>query len=87
MEQLPTILGALILAGILWIMKTVQEHSVTLAELKTTLTGQSGNNGIVGDVKSLREKAHVQGDHIHALIGRSELAELRLNQIDERLSA
>ena len=87
MEQLPTILGALILAGVLWIAKTVSDHSVALAEIKTTLTGQSGNNGLQGEVKTLRAKAHDHGDAIHALNGRADVVDLRLSQIDQQLSA
>lgn len=87
MEQLPTILGALILAGVLWIAKTVSDHSVLLAELTTTLTGKSGNNGLQSEVKGLRDKAHAHGDAIHALNGRADVVDLRLNQIDQQLSA
>ena len=54
MEQLPTILGALVLTGILWIIKEVQAHSVALAEIRRDLTGASGDNGVVGEVKALR---------------------------------
>lgn len=87
MEQLPTILGALILAGVLWIAKTVSQHSETLAVMKTVLTGADGTNGVQGEVKSLRAKAHHQGDAIHALIGRADITDMRLDQIDQRLSA
>lgn len=87
MEQLPTILGGLILAGVLWIAKTVSAHSVTLAELRTTLTGAKGDNGIAGEVKQLRAKAHEQAGEIQALTTRSELHELRLDNHDQLLSA
>ena len=57
MDQLPTIIGALVLAGILWIIKEVQSHSVALAEIRRDLTGASGDNGVVGDVKALRAQS------------------------------
>lgn len=87
MDQLPTILGALILAGVLWIAKTVSSLTVDVAKMNTTLTGANGDNGVVSEVKALRAKAHSQGDDIHALMGRADIVDLRLNQIDERLSA
>jgi hypothetical protein len=87
MEQLPTILGALILAFVLWIAKAVQEHSVALAEIKRDLTGASGDNGVVGETKALRVKAHEHATTIQGLLTHSEIVDLRLNQIDERLSA
>lgn len=58
MEQLPVILGGLILAGILWLVKTTTDHKSDLAVIKTTLTGATGDNGLVGDMKALRSSVH-----------------------------
>lgn len=87
MEQLPIVIGGLILAGVLWIAKTVHSLSVDVAKMATTLTGATGDNGVVGDVKALRDRAHAQANDLHALMGRADITDLRLNQIDERLSA
>lgn len=87
MEQIPIILGGLILAAVLWVAKTVSAHSVTLAELRTTLSGVDGNNGVVSEVKQLRTTTHKQAGDIQALTTRSELHELRLDNHDQLLSA
>jgi hypothetical protein len=58
MEQLPIILGALILAAILWVAKTVSGLSIEVAKVNQTLTGATGDNGLIGDMRAATAKLH-----------------------------
>jgi len=78
-----TILAGLILAGILWLAKTVNENSKTLTVLQTILTGADGDNGINSEVKQLRRRSHEQGDNIHTLFGKHDLHEQRIVVLEE----
>lgn len=53
-QQATVIVGALILAAILWLVKTTRESSEKLGRLDVLLTGINGDNGLNGDVKALR---------------------------------
>ncbi len=81
--------GTLLIAGVLitllqGIKKQQGAHDVKLARIETILTGATGDNGLAGDVKGLREKAHQQGDALHTLRGEMQVYEIRLTEIDRR---
>lgn len=82
-----TLLTALILAGIVWIARSVNEHGKLLSVLQTLLTGANGENGINSEVKTLRERSHDQGDMIHTLLSARDLHEQRIALIERRSDA
>lgn len=55
-QQATVIVGALILAAILWLVKTTRENAETLSRLSVLLTGFDGHNGLNGDVKALKRR-------------------------------
>lgn len=55
-QQATVIVGALILAAILWLVKTTRENAETLSRLSVLLTGIDGHNGLNGDVKGLKRR-------------------------------
>lgn len=52
-----TIITGLTLAGILWLVRSVNELTQSVAVLRSLLVGESGSNGLMGDVRLLREQA------------------------------
>jgi hypothetical protein len=82
--NIPTLIGALILAGILWIAKSVSELGKTLAILKTVLLGSDGRAGLDGEVQSVRKRLHEQGDIMHTLAGNHDLLKQRVDSIERR---
>jgi hypothetical protein len=83
MEQEATaVVGGLILAGIIWIATTVQSLSKEVAVLKAILVGTDGNNGVKSEVHAVRKRQHEHANEIHAIKGKQELHELRLNNLE-----
>jgi hypothetical protein len=82
--NIQTILAGLILAGILWIAKSVSDQGKAIAILKTVLVGSEGGEGIESEVKELRKRSHLHGDSLHALTGKHDLLEQRVGTIERR---
>jgi len=82
-NQVTLIIGGLILTGILWLLRTTNETSKTVAILRTILIGESGENGLNSEVKQLRKRTHEHGDAIHAMQGKHDLHALRIQQLED----
>lgn len=80
-----TLLQGLTLAAVLWLFRSVQQLREDHVQLTTTLTGANGDNGINSEVKALRKRSHDQGDALHAVLGRMDVHELRLDTLDRRV--
>ena len=76
------IIGALLLAGILWVVRTAQKIDKQVAVLSTVLTGQNGDNGIMGEVKHLRSRQHDLANEVHTVHGRVDLVEFRVDALE-----
>lgn len=83
-QQIATVLGAVIVAGILWLAKSASETGKAITRMETILTGVNGDNGIAGEVRQLRERSHKHGNEIHRVLGRVDLHEQRLEALEER---
>lgn len=80
-----TVLAGAILAAILWLARSVNEYGKALTELRVILTGADGTNGLNGEVKNLRRRAHDLGDAVNALGGKHELLAQRVTTIEEQV--
>jgi hypothetical protein len=80
--DLTAILNVLVSGGIVWLIRASRNAATWQSRVDTLLTGASGDNGIVGDVRSLRRRAHEMGDDIHGLKGRSEIHEIRISTLE-----
>lgn len=75
----PFLTGAVVWAG-----KNLKAISDRVARLETILVGVDGDNGLRGDVKSLREWRHGQNNVVQEHGAALELHEFRLNELDRR---
>lgn len=80
--QAAIIVAALVLAGVLWIAKTVSDTKQEVAVIKSVLVGAKGENGIVGDVKILRARVHELSDILHTVVGQQALQGMRIDYAD-----
>ena len=69
-------------AGVTWVVRTVYRLDRSHATMRVTLVGESGQNGINGEVKSLRGRMHKVENEVHGLKGQGRLHEQRLNRLD-----
>lgn len=72
MEQLPTILGALVLAGVLWLLKTTDENGKALAVLQRTVDGI-----VLPELTRLRESGHDIREIAQQAVSATELLKQR----------
>lgn len=82
-QQLTIIVGAAILAGILWLVKTANDTQREVAILRAVLTGSDGDNGIAGDVRGLRVRSHQLAEDLHTVMGKASLLEQRVSRLEE----
>lgn len=66
------------------IVDKVESHSTALTELTIAVTGKSGSNGLVGDIKLLRERSHEHANTLHGALGKIALVEQRVDQLEAR---
>lgn len=59
------------------VLATLAEHGEAFVRLETILTGATGNNGVVGDVKMLRERSHTLGEKLQGIVFRVAVLEDR----------
>ena len=85
-STLQTVVAGVVLAAILWLVRSVNDYGKTLTQLQTILTGADGHNGLNGEVKGLRDRVHRHGDAIHAIHGKHDLLEQRVDTIEGRLA-
>lgn len=83
--SLGTLLQGCTLAAVLWLFRSVQQLREDHVSLTTTLTGANGDNGINAEVKALRKRTHDQGDAIHAVLGRLDVVDVRLDGVERRV--
>ena len=69
-------------AGVTWVVRTVYRLDRSHATMRVTLVGESGQNGLNGEVKGLRKRMHDTENAVHGLRGKAELHEQRLNRLD-----
>ena len=62
----------------LWVVKTVQDATVELKAFRVTLFGDTGRNGINGDVKRLRDDVEVMKEHIAGIYANVEVLKSRM---------
>ena len=73
-----TLVCATVVIGMLNRMsKRSAEHDAAFARLEALLTGASGDNGLVGDVKQLRERSHTLGEKMQHVVFRLAVLEDR----------
>lgn len=80
--QAALIIGALVLAGVLWIAKTVSDTKQEVAVIRSILVGGDGKNGIVGDMKTVRARVHELAGIIHTVAGQQALHGMRMDHAD-----
>lgn len=78
MDQLPTILGALVLAAVLWVMKMTSENTMTLKVLQSTI-----DLHILPELKRLRESGHEVRNIAQAASTKLELLGQRTDQTEQ----
>ena len=49
------------------------DHGEKLVRIETTLTGQAGDNGLVGDMRQVRARQHRLMNDMHTVFGKLEL--------------
>lgn len=79
MEQVPTILGALILAAVLWVMKTTNETAKDVAVLKANAASDGA------ELTRVRDRMHTMSDILNHRRGAEDLAEALGGAIAEAL--
>lgn len=79
--NLGAIFQGLVCAGILWLIRTTNRLSESNVRVETILTGAKGDNGLVGDVKSLRESRHEFNNRIQELQSEHSLLAQRVDGI------
>lgn len=83
MEQLPTIIGSLILLGVVWIARGVTKSREELVEIRTVLTGPDGQSGMYHEQDRHRTRLHELGDALNATNGELALIAQRVTHLEE----
>lgn len=86
-EQAASILGVLILTGIIWIARSVAQAKEQLTVLRTLLVGENGNNGLASEVKGLRSRQHDIANAVQAVGGRVEVLDFRIAALEKESAA
>lgn len=76
------ILSGIVIAAVAWMARSVSQLGIDVATIKTTLVGQSGQNGLNSEVGKLRERNDIHGDAIHAMQGKHELLAQRVDTLE-----
>lgn len=79
MEQIPTILGALILAAVLWVMKTTNETARDVAVLKANAASDGA------ELARVRDRLSAMSDAVSQRRGAEDLAHALGNAIADAL--
>lgn len=82
MEQLPTILGGLILAAILWVLKGTRDNSQALAVLQSTM-----EKVVLPELSRLRDSGHELRDLAQEAVSVGDLLTQRATQIERDVAA
>ena len=80
MDQIPIILGGLILAGILWLLKGTAENGKTLAVLQSTI-----ETHVMPELKRLRDSGHEVRGIAQGALSSTELHEQRLDRAEQEI--
>jgi phage-related tail protein len=80
-QQIATVLGAVIVSGILWLAKSASESSKALTRVETIL---SGEDGMQAQVRQLRKRSHELGTEMQKLHGALDSHERRIGALEER---
>jgi hypothetical protein len=80
MEQLPTVLGALILAAILWMVRATTENSRLLSVLQETV-----EKNILPEITRLRNGQHELRDIAQDAVAGGDLLEQRVGQAETQI--
>lgn len=85
--SLSAIIQSLVVAGIIWVGAKLTRIGERLVRIETVLTGPTGDNGIVSEVRSLREARHANANAIHAVRGELDVLVQRFeDHVEERAS-
>lgn len=82
--SLSAVLQFLIGAGICAIAKAQWDQSKALVRIETILTGARGENGLVGDMRSLKEHRGKTLDALRELQSAGELLTQRVDAMESR---
>lgn len=85
LSGLSTLVGGVVVLMLRALSAKLTSHGEDLARIGVTLTGASGDNGLVGDVKQLRSRSHELGDRQNTTAGKVEILTMRLDTLDRRV--
>jgi outer membrane murein-binding lipoprotein Lpp len=80
-QQIATVLGSVIVAGILWLAKNSSDSSKAITRIETILTGE---DGVTSQVRQLRKRSHELGTDIQKLYHTADRHEQRIEALEER---
>ncbi len=82
MDQLPAIIGALVLASVLWVVKTTNDTAKTLAVLDSTIRER-----VLPDVKRLRENVHEVRNDVQSALSRLDGVDIHIERHEKDIEA
>ncbi len=83
--SLSNLLNGSLLAGLIAVVALVLNQRSQLVRIETLLTGANGDNGLVGDMKTQRQRTHTIANDINTVKGQLALHELRVEAVERRV--